>query len=252
MSDKDISKMDFKELRKEVESLRGELAAMKRKYEDALQNIDYDNLSSSFRAEQNNLKTQIKLSEGGINSIVLKKVDLDNAIEIEKIGDATDTSKIYKIVGKTVGNLLDKYYYYNTALKSWVKIDNDTIETMFSQSEDGFTFKGAVVIDGNTAITQNLRLYGLVICPEVRAQVFAVYPEEVEISTDEHSVDNGLILYGFWGGELYEMLHITYDYRDMATAPIVNIGSASNAYIHFTSPVYFDNIITFNDEVNGI
>lgn len=42
MSDKDINQMDFKELRKEVQSLRDELAIMQRKYEDIFNNIEYE------------------------------------------------------------------------------------------------------------------------------------------------------------------------------------------------------------------
>lgn len=42
MSDKDISNMDFKELRSEVQYLRDELAIMQRKYEDFVNNIEYE------------------------------------------------------------------------------------------------------------------------------------------------------------------------------------------------------------------
>lgn len=42
MSDKDINKMDFKELRNEVQLLRDELAIFKRKYEDFYHNLKYE------------------------------------------------------------------------------------------------------------------------------------------------------------------------------------------------------------------
>lgn len=42
MSDKDISKMDYKELRNEVQLLRDELAIFKRKYEDFYNNLKYE------------------------------------------------------------------------------------------------------------------------------------------------------------------------------------------------------------------
>lgn len=46
MSDLPIQKMDFKQLRSEVQYLRDELAMMKRHYEDLLYNLDDDNISS--------------------------------------------------------------------------------------------------------------------------------------------------------------------------------------------------------------
>lgn len=42
MSDKNINQMDFKELRNEVQMLRDELAIMQRKYEDILNNLQYE------------------------------------------------------------------------------------------------------------------------------------------------------------------------------------------------------------------
>lgn len=46
MSDLPISSMNFKQLRSEVQSLRDELAMMKRHYEDLLYNLDDDNILS--------------------------------------------------------------------------------------------------------------------------------------------------------------------------------------------------------------
>ena len=46
MSDLPIASMNFKQLRSEVQSLRDELAMMKRHYEDLLYNLDDDNILS--------------------------------------------------------------------------------------------------------------------------------------------------------------------------------------------------------------
>ena len=48
----DINKMDFKQLRNEVQLLRDELAMFKRVYEDAIYNIDIDNLSTRIVKEK--------------------------------------------------------------------------------------------------------------------------------------------------------------------------------------------------------
>lgn len=69
MSD-NINKMDFKQLRNEVQLLRDELAIMKRKYEDIIYNLDTDNFSSRFVKEQGDMRTAIKVTAKGIETKV--------------------------------------------------------------------------------------------------------------------------------------------------------------------------------------
>ena len=71
MSD-DINKMDFKQLRNEVQLLRDELAIMKRKYEDIIYNLDDDNFSSRLVKEKDNMKTAIEITAEGIKTKVSK------------------------------------------------------------------------------------------------------------------------------------------------------------------------------------
>ena len=70
MSDFDINKMDFKQLRNEVQLLRDELAIMKRKYEDIIYNLDTDNFSSRFVKEQGDMRTAIEVTAKGIETKV--------------------------------------------------------------------------------------------------------------------------------------------------------------------------------------
>ena len=70
MSDNDISKMNDKQLRNEVQSLRDELAIMKRKYEDILYNLDTNNFSKRFVMEQGNMRTAIEVNAKGIQTKV--------------------------------------------------------------------------------------------------------------------------------------------------------------------------------------
>ena len=55
MSDYNISNMNMKQLRNEVQALRDELAIFKRKYEDVIYNLDTDNFSGRFIKEQANM-----------------------------------------------------------------------------------------------------------------------------------------------------------------------------------------------------
>ena len=69
MSDS-IQNMTDKQLRKEVQALRDELAIMKRKYEDIIYNLDTDNFSSRFVKEQGDMRTAIEVNAEGIKTKV--------------------------------------------------------------------------------------------------------------------------------------------------------------------------------------
>lgn len=97
----DINKMDYKQLRKEVQLLRDELAIMQRKYEDILYNLDDDNFSSKLIREKDNMKTSIEVTAGEIKTRVSNKefesakITLANQItsEVKKL-DGTLSSRI--------------------------------------------------------------------------------------------------------------------------------------------------------------
>lgn len=172
MSD-DINKMDFKQLRNEVQSLRDELAIMKRKYEDIIYNLDTENFSSRFVKEQGDMKTAIKITAEGIetkvskedfestiqqtaesiSSIVSEFVDVSQAIEVTSPDEFTDKSKIYVI--RT--NDTETFYHYNTISGDWKPISADgIIYSLFEQREDGFYLKGDVKVDGSCILTDSL------------------------------------------------------------------------------------------------
>lgn len=70
MSDANISQMNDKQLRNEVQLLRDELAIFKRKYEDIIHNLDNDNFSSTFLREKDGMKTSIEINAEGIKTKV--------------------------------------------------------------------------------------------------------------------------------------------------------------------------------------
>lgn len=180
MSDKDISRMDFKQLRNEVQLLRDELAMFKRKYEDAIYNIGTENLDKSLVAEQDNVKARVMVTADAITSTVQSQANLKDAILIKDLSEATDRSKTYKIQstnedGKVIG---EEYYYYNSLSKSWEKISGDTVYTMFTQTDEGFILKGNTVIDGTATITRNLVLSGNVTWDMENSPVLTQYSSD--------------------------------------------------------------------------
>lgn len=76
MSDMEISKMNFKQLKNEVQDLRDELARFKRAYNDAIENLDNDNLSEYLIKEKEDMKTEISVSADGIKALVVKNDEL--------------------------------------------------------------------------------------------------------------------------------------------------------------------------------
>ena len=170
MSDMDINKMDFKQLRSEVQLLRDELAVFKRKFNDVAYNIDTDNFGKAFTAEHNGMKAQLRVTAESIESVVSdlvnyskitqtadmiqsvvsKTVDLKNAVAITSLDKATDTTKIYALQEKSGGKVVkETYYYYNDVVKRWEIVTGNTINTVFEQTSSGFKMRGNVVISGN-------------------------------------------------------------------------------------------------------
>lgn len=94
MSD-NISTMNDKQLRNEVQLLRDELAIMRRKFEDIIYNLDTDNFSSRFVKEQGKMKTAIEVTAEGIKTKVSKE-DLDKSLSsystIEQTADKISTA----------------------------------------------------------------------------------------------------------------------------------------------------------------
>lgn len=188
MFDIPISKMNDKQLRNAVQMLYDELAIFKRKYEDAIYNLDSDNLGKSFTIEQNNMKAQIKVTAdaiktmvsdtdlqsalanystitqtaNAIQTVVSKGASLEDAIPVTSLDYATDKNAVYVIRSTdALGNITgEKYYYYNDLLNQWEILSGDSIYTVFNQTASGFELKGNVLIDGNTVITKNLTLSG--------------------------------------------------------------------------------------------
>jgi hypothetical protein len=153
MSD-NIAKMDVKQLRKEVQSLRDELAMMKRKYEDIIYNLDTDNFSGRFIKEQDNMRTSIEVTAKGIKSMV-SKADLDGALtqystisqtaskissEVKKLSDKDDElfTKITQTadsIESTVKNVVSDTYIKNALGDEYVT--SATFSSTLDQTANG-------------------------------------------------------------------------------------------------------------------
>ena len=112
MSDLNIARMDFKQLRSEVQQLRDELAVLKRRYEDAIYNLDSDNFSKSFTVEQNSLRAQVSVTAEAIKTMVS---DTDLQSELEKYSTIEQTAEqIESAVVRAADSTDEKLKEYST------------------------------------------------------------------------------------------------------------------------------------------
>lgn len=108
MSDIPVNSMDFKQLRNEVQLLRDELALFKRKYEDVIYNLDDDNFSGRFIKEKNDMKAEIKLTDGRITAAV-SEVHKDVSDLRSEVGIASDSISAF-VRGEYTEDILNNYF----------------------------------------------------------------------------------------------------------------------------------------------
>ena len=138
MSDMEISKMNFKQLRNEVQELRDELARFKRAYNDTIENLDDSNLSEYLIKEKEGMKTEIEVSADGIKALVVKSDELgERCATIEATADKiqTQVTKNQENIGKFDSKLTQTAEKI-TAEVTAVKEDVGTFKTAINQRAD--------------------------------------------------------------------------------------------------------------------
>ena len=138
MSDTEISKMNFKQLRNEVQELRDELARFKRAYNDTIENLDDSNLSEYLIKEKEGMKTEIEVSADGIKALVVKSDELgERCTTIEATADEiqTQVTKNQENIGKFDSKLTQTAKEI-TAEVTAVKEDVGTFKTAINQRAD--------------------------------------------------------------------------------------------------------------------
>ena len=173
MSDYDINKMDFKQLRNEVRLLRDELAIFKRKYEDIIYNLDDDNFSSRLVKQKGDMMTSITQTEESIklqaekvtensqniSTLQITAEEIESTV-FEKNDDGTKTSKIQQTADAIkseasarvkADNQIEEYMssieQTAEAISTRVgSVENGTFGkySLFTQKAGGFYFDGNV------------------------------------------------------------------------------------------------------------
>lgn len=126
MFDIPISKMNDKQLRNAVQLLYDELAIFKRKYNDAIYNLDSDNLGKSFTVTQNNMKAQLKIAADAIKSAVTEEdlaLELKNYSTIEQTAEAITST----VTAEYVNTLIGGGYVTNAMMMSQIQQTSEQI-----------------------------------------------------------------------------------------------------------------------------
>lgn len=144
MSDMDINRMDFKQLRNEVQLLRDELAMFKRRYEDMIYNLDSDNFGKSFTIEQDNMRAQMKMTAEAIKSTVTNEAMMSaitqkaDSIKIELSDETDEKLTKYATTEYTTEAITDTITkeYIKTKIEG-VYVESANFSTMFETSASG-------------------------------------------------------------------------------------------------------------------
>lgn len=157
MRNENVSVTDFKKLYTEVQTLRDELAIFKRKYEDAIYNLDSDNFGKSFTVEQNNMKAQIKITADALKSTVTS-TEMASAIK-----QSADNINLY------VTNAL-KDYSTTEQVESSIDIVNNKISLVVNEKDGENVINSAGIItainNGDSEITLNANKINLTAYPK--------------------------------------------------------------------------------------
>lgn len=149
MSDANISTMDLKQLRNEVQLLRDELAITKRKYEDILYNLDDANFSDRFVKEKDNMKTAITVTAEGIKTLVTKDEFESEMMETAsliatkvsntELGKYSTTAQTENLIQSAV-NALGDDYVTNSLFEQRANSIKMSVNAMYSNpvEVDGF------------------------------------------------------------------------------------------------------------------
>ncbi len=193
MFDIPVSKMNDKQLRNAVQWLYDELAIFKRKYNDAIYNLDSENLGKSFTVTQNNMKTQLKIAADAIKSAVTEEdlvSELTNystisqtaqQIEtaVESVSDDTDNKlRNYSTISQTAQQIETAVVSINNATDNKLK-NYSTVEQTAQQIASTVTSEYVTELIGDDLVT-NATLQSSIAqsASEIYAEVSSVYEKQ--------------------------------------------------------------------------
>ncbi len=151
-----ISKMNYEQLRDTVQLLSDELALFKHKYEDSINNLDYNNMSAVLIKEKDTMKAQITVTADAIKTMVS---DTDLQLELEKYSTIEQTAEEIELaVIRLDASTDNKLKEYSTITQMADKISM-AVNAAFSNPEEVEYFDETVADEGIVYYEKSSELY---------------------------------------------------------------------------------------------
>lgn len=246
MSD-NIDKMNFKQLRNEVQLLRDELAIMKRKYEDVIYNIDESNFSSKIIKERDNMKAEISVTADEIKT-KLSKEDLDG--ELTNYSTITQTAEMIKstvteeVIGEYVTNAIGDNYVTKATYQSGIEQTAKDIELSVSETYQTKVDAEGDYNDLNSKITVSSNSISAIISGTYTDKMFDDYLTGIEIKPGYIKMINGGV-YSIYNSDGLRFYDSAKQIEGWAIEPDTKYGGVLNYYINNS------NCYTFGTGMSG-
>mgnify|MGYP007111664888 CR=1 FL=1 len=256
---------EINRLRKELDELGSKFVAMKRHYEDLLNNLDEDNFSANYKAQQGNMYSKIEQTAEKIETEVGV---VYNEVLVGTDGNpATNPDKYEKYKGSLV-SWNGSNYRYSAMSNKWEKVDSNSISSSFRQTADGFFLNGDVKINGNTYQDGNIYVTGkgtdrgsaLYVCDDNTDNIAGFISFDSTGSGENEAKDRMLI-----AAEMGRALKIlTYASSEKQASENISIGAgmwrgpastneySGYGYVYISSPIVFTHFEGKNDNVYDV
>ncbi len=234
MSDtNDINKMDYKQLRKEVQLLRDELAIMQRKYEDILYNLDDDNFSGRFLKEKDNMKTSIEITAEGIKTKVSNadfesaKTQLANQITSEVTNRTNADNELSTRITQTANTI-------ESEVTNRTNADNE-LSSRITQNSNSITSEVQARTNAETQlssrITQTSNQITAIVQGEYTDGILKGYLTGIVIEPDKIKMINNNV-YSVYNNEGLRFYDRNNEIEGWAIEPSQSYGGVLNYYIN--------------------
>lgn len=232
MSQTDINKMDFKQLRNKVQELEDTIALMKRKYEDILFNLDDGNFSGKFIKEKEDMKTEISITAEGIKTMV-SKTDLNDVLTdystfeqtAEKIQLAVNSERTY------MTNLLSNEYTTKAEMHSEIAASAENIQLSVSAKYQLQSDADEQYQTLNSKITVEENRISSIIQGDYTSDLFSDYFTGIEISPNAIKMIDGSA-YSIYNSDGLRFYDSSNQKEGWAIEPDSNFGGALRYYIN--------------------
>jgi hypothetical protein len=244
--------MSDKQLRNEVQTLRDELAIMKRKFEDIIYNLDDDNFSSRFVKEKGDMKTSIEITAEGIKTKVSKE-DLDKSLKNYSTIEQTAEKISSTVTKEFVTNLVDGVYATDVTVQSKIE---QTADGIYAVVEETYETKDDALSSYSTLssrITAEKNKISAIINGDFTEDLLNNYLTGIEITPNKIKMIATDSAYSTFTNNGLRFYDESDQVEGWAIEPSEDYGGVLNYYINGDeNEYYFEPCYTFGSGQSGV